>query len=149
MLNGRVLLLGIGNPCRGDDGLGPALAARFEAEKPGSVEVDANYQLNVEDAARLAEFDAVVVMDAAVDCDEAFYFREVEPAARPGLSTHSVSPESVAAYALELFEAAGRLYVLGIRGVDFAHFEERLTEEAAANLEAAEAFLRCWLSERA
>ena len=142
----KVLLLGIGNPCRGDDGLGPALAARFEAERPEGVEVDINYQLNVEDALKLKEFDVVVLLDAAVDGDGPFYFREVEPAAKGELSTHSVAPESVAAYARELFEARGRLYVLGIRGADFSFFEERLTAEAAANLELAEGFLREWLA---
>jgi hydrogenase maturation protease len=139
------LLLGLGNPCRGDDGLGPALAARFEADRPPGVEVDVNYQLTPEDCLKLVEFDAVVLMDAAAACELPFTFGEVTAASRTSLSTHSVAPESVAAYARDLFRAEGRLYVLGIRGVAFAFFEERLSDEAGHNLDLAECFLRGWL----
>ena len=47
----KVLLIGYGNPGRLDDGLGPALAAAVEKLAIPGVTVDADYQLNVEDAA--------------------------------------------------------------------------------------------------
>ena len=43
------LVIGFGNPGRLDDGLGPALAARFEAKGLDDVVVDADYQLTVKD----------------------------------------------------------------------------------------------------
>ena len=61
----KVLLYGFGNPARGDDGLGPALAAAIEELAIPNITVDANYQLTVEDAADIAGYDAVVFADAA------------------------------------------------------------------------------------
>lgn len=44
----RILLIGYGNPGRGDDGLGPALAAAIEAMELPGVTVEADYQLMVD-----------------------------------------------------------------------------------------------------
>ena len=47
----RVLVIGYGNPGRQDDGLGAAVIERLEALGLEGVTVDADYQLNIEDAA--------------------------------------------------------------------------------------------------
>jgi len=60
-----VLVIGYGNPGRRDDGLGPALAERLQELRLPGVDVDADYQLTVEDAAAAAEHDVVVFADAA------------------------------------------------------------------------------------
>ncbi len=147
-MKGKVLLLGIGNPSRKDDGLGPALAARFDADCPAGVVVDANYQLSLEDACTLSEYEKVVILDASAKGDGAFTFEEVEPDPAKEFSTHLILPPSILSIAREFFQAEGLLYVLGMRGYDFESFEEGLTEVAAANLEKSEAYLRGWLIEQ-
>jgi hydrogenase maturation protease len=137
----RVLLLGIGNPARQDDGLGPALAARIEALGLAEVTVDANYQLSVEDAATVARYDAVIFADAAVEGPEPFYFRRLEPAGDASFSSHSVTPAAVLKLAREMFAGEADAFVLGIRGYAFEMFVETLTDRAAANLTAAVAWL--------
>ena len=47
----RILLLGFGNPGRQDDGLGPALVQAIEEMEIPGVRAEADYQLNIEDAA--------------------------------------------------------------------------------------------------
>ena len=54
----KLLLIGYGNPGRGDDGLGPALAEAIEQKQYADVEVDIDFQLNVEDAYALEGRDA-------------------------------------------------------------------------------------------
>jgi hydrogenase maturation protease len=138
----RVLVLGYGNPGRLDDGLGPALAEAIESLHLPGVDVDADYQLTVEDASAVAEHDVVVFADAAEAGDEPFFFRAVAPAGGAGFTSHGCRPGGVMALAGELFQAAAKGYILGIRGYEFNEFGEALSDRARRNLAAAAAFLR-------
>ena len=133
----RVLVLGYGNPGRGDDGLGPALASRIEALGLPGVTVDADYQLVVEDAAAAAEHDVVVLADAAVTGPAPFRLQRLEPRRRLGFSTHSLDPASLVALSRELFGGEEVCYLLAVRGYQFDRFGEGLSPAAQANLDAA------------
>jgi hydrogenase maturation protease len=137
----RILLIGYGNPGRLDDGLGPALAAAIEPLSLPGVTVDSNYQLNVEDAAPIAEHDVVIFADADVACAEPFVFRRLAPKTELSFSTHSVDPAALLAIARDMFDAEAPGYMLGVRGYEFNAFGERLSQHARANFEAALAFL--------
>jgi hydrogenase maturation protease len=137
-----VLVIGYGNPARRDDGLGPALAEAVRELRLPGVDVDADYQLTVEDAAAAAEHDVVVFADAAQAGPEPFSFRRVEPVGGLGFSSHGCEPAGVMALARDLFGARAKGYILGIRGYDFGQFREGLTERAESNLAAARDFLR-------
>jgi len=138
----RVIVIGYGNPGRCDDGLGVAAAGEIESVAPKHVRVECNYQLSVEDAEAVAEHDVAIFVDAATGGSRAFYFRQLEPAAHCGFSTHSVTPAAVLGLAHDLFAARTVGYVLGIRGYRFNAFGEGLSPEAQANLSAAVVFLR-------
>ncbi len=142
-----VLLIGYGNPGRKDDGLGPALAEAVVARGLPDVTVDEGYQLMVEDAAKVAEHDLVVFVDAHSTCPEPFVLETVVPDPEPAFSTHSVSPGAVLALAQEHFGAGARAFVLGIRGYDFESFEEGLTDRAKENLARAIEFIGPFLEE--
>ncbi len=148
MMKLNALVIGYGNPGRKDDGLGPALAEAVTARGLPGVSVEQNYQLMVEDAARVAEHDIVVFADAHRTCDEPFCLIEVEPDPEPTFSTHSVSPGAVLSLAREHFGAKAKAYVLGIRGYDFESFEEGLTDRARINLDQAIEFIGPFLEER-
>lgn len=145
---GSVLVYGYGNPGRLDDGLGPAAVEALAPLGLEGVTLDANYQLNVEDAALVAEHDAVIFVDADATGPEPFWFGPVEPSSEAGFSTHSVRPEAVLALARGALGGSTAGYVLGVRGYAFDGFGEELTEGARRNLEAALAFLRSALLER-
>jgi len=130
----RVLLIGFGNPGRGDDGLGPAFAEAIQLLNAPNVTVDSDYQLNVEDAAAVAEHDVVVFVDADASGAEPFSFCRLDPKAEMSFSSHSAEPAAVLALARELFHAETKGYVLGIRGYVFDHFVETLSERASENL---------------
>lgn len=132
----RVLVLGYGNPARGDDGLGPALAERVEALHLPGVVVETDYQLCIEHAALAAEHDVVVFADACVDADAAFAFGPVAPAPDEAFCTHAVTPGQVLRLATTCFGAAPRAYLLGLRARAIEGFDEGLTTEAQAGLDA-------------
>lgn len=142
-----ILVIGYGNPGRLDDGLGPALAEAVEAMNLSGVTVDSDYQLTVEDAAAVAEHDAVIFADAAVDGDGPFYFRPIHAETDSSFTSHSVRPEAVLGLAQSLFTAETKGYALGIRGFEFNEFGQRLSDRAQENLAAAIDFIRSILLE--
>jgi hydrogenase maturation protease len=139
--NNKILLIGYGNPIRGDDGLGPAIADFFEKKKIAGLTIDSDYQLTVEDSSQVAENDIVIFADASLDCSEPFSFKPVLAKEGSNISTHSVEPCDVMFLAEKLFSAKTKGYVLGIRGYDFQQFKEDLTEKAKSNLQKAADFI--------
>jgi hydrogenase maturation protease len=150
----RILLIGYGNPGRLDDGLGPALAEKFQTlesvdavssprfQPLENLTVESNYQLNVEDAAQIAEHDIVIFADASTDAEPPFTFTPVEAeAGGPSFSSHSISAPQLLGMTEELFGKKPEGWMLAIRGVEFNEFGERLSAQAEENLEAAAAFL--------
>lgn len=137
------LVLAWGNPGRRDDGLGPAFAAEVrELSLPGCT-VEANYQLQVEDAAELAGCDQVFFVDADRRGREPFRVQPVLPEAHGiGFTSHSVSPGRLLALGRELYAAEPRAWLIGIRGYEFDQFGEGLSSRAQANLAHAVDFAR-------
>jgi len=142
-----LLLIGYGNQGRGDDGLGPAFAARIEARRLAGLSVDADYQLTVEHALAVAEADGVVFVDASLDAGEPFFFAPVKPAETASIASHSLSPAAVLSLATTLYGRAPEAFVLGISGSVFGDVREGLSEEARHNLDRAEAFFCQWYCE--
>jgi hydrogenase maturation protease len=134
----KTLILGWGNPGRGDDGLGPAcVSAMAELRIPG-VEVDTDYQLQVEDAAEVARFHRVIFVDADRSGAEPFSLQRLGAAGRgASFSTHSVSPGTILALARDLFQSEPEAWILGIRGYEFDKFGEGLSVRGRSNLDQA------------
>ena len=147
----KILILGYGNPGRQDDGLGPAVAEGIEALDLPKVTVEANYQLNIEDAALLAEHDVVLFVDASKTASEPWSIRRILPASTIAFTSHSVSPESVLAICEDHFNARPKVWVLEIRGYAFERVEG-LTREAQINYKEALVFtqqlIQAWKEHR-
>ncbi|WP_269585768.1 hydrogenase maturation protease [Roseibium sp. Sym1] len=141
-----MLLIGYGNPGRGDDGLGPAFSEGMAARALPGLEVDTDYQLVAEHALAVSGHDLVIFADAEMGGEEAFSFREIAPGAPDVLGSHSLVPETVLALAETLYGACPKAFVLGISGYEYGEVKEGLSEKAGANLAAAEAFFLDWLA---
>lgn len=95
-----LLVLAWGNPSRGDDALGPLLAERLfdhaqTATLASRVEVLTDFQLQVEHALDLVGRERILFVDAALDLDEPFTVRLLQPARGGGFGTHALAPEAV------------------------------------------------------
>lgn len=132
-----ILLIGYGNPGRGDDGLGPAAAEAIERLAIEGVRAESGYQLAIEDAAEVAEADAVIFVDAFIDAavegKAPYLVREVAPRAESSFSSHLLEPETLLAISRDLYGAAPRAYLVAIRGYDFG-FGEMMSAGARENL---------------
>lgn len=132
-----VLVIGIGNPSRGDDAIGPVAIERLEALELPGVELLTDFQLQVEHALDLVGRREVIFIDATVSGEGAFSFDPITPQADQGATTHALAPAAVLDVYRRYTDAplpAAR--VLAVRGVDF-ELGAPLSEAAARNLDAA------------
>jgi len=134
----RVLVLGYGNPGRQDDGLGPAFAERVYALALPNVTAEADYQLTVEDALTVTGHDVVLFADACLEGAAPFTLSRLEEqSGGSSLDSHRLSAGALLGLTRALFGRAPQAYLLALRGYAFDGFEEGLTPQARANLEAA------------
>ncbi|MGD0783273.1 MAG: hydrogenase maturation protease [Candidatus Aminicenantales bacterium] len=149
----KILIIGIGNPGRGDDGLGPALAARLAGAGLGALSEGAvigvpgrtaaavwRYQLNIEDAHLARDYQAVVFADASSAGDGSISLERIAPAAAIAFTTHEMSPAGVLALCEELYGRAPKGWLLSMSGFSW-EFAEVLSPGAIKNLEAAREYL--------
>jgi len=140
------LVIGYGNPGRGDDGLGPACAERLAAMQLPGVEVLVDFQLKPEHALRLAACRRVIFADAAIAMPDAFRLTPLEPAETGDVTSHAMAPGVLLALARDLVGATPEAHVLAISGADFGQMQDGLSETAERNLGAALAHLAGWLA---
>ena len=139
-----IVVLAVGNESRGDDGLGPALAALLEAEGRSDVEVIADFQLQVEHALDLAGRRLAIFLDAGHGTPAPFELRPVTASPEFLHTTHALAPEAVLETAQRLGVTAPPAWVLCIRGESF-ELGEGLSTAAQGRLAAAFAALRALL----
>jgi hydrogenase maturation protease len=143
-----VLVLAVGNPSRGDDAIGPALAARLEESRPEDVEVLNEFQLQVENALDLVGRERVVFVDAGTGTPAPFELRRVEAAAEFLHTSHALSPAAVlATYRRVTGTEPPEAWLLCVRGESF-ELGEPLSPAATSNLESAWAALLRWVASR-
>lgn len=160
----RSLVIGIGNPLRGDDGVGWQLAEEL-GDPHRSV-----HQLTPECAALLLDWERVLFVDAAwsaeggagpsdplqaaqaaplpslrrLPCDPSGLGAAPAAAITPVLS-HHLSAEALLAIAAELYDHRPEAWQLLLPAVDFAH-AEAVSPSLRALLPEARRLLRRWLA---
>ncbi|MBU0500613.1 MAG: hydrogenase maturation protease [Gammaproteobacteria bacterium] len=135
-MNPPTLIIGIGNPSRGDDALGPLAIERLEALALPGVELLTDYQLQVEYALDLQGRERVIFIDAAASGPEPFAYGLVTAVEDASYSSHELSPGALLHAYQKLYGEPPPAWVMAIRGYGFG-LGEGLTGQAAGNLEAA------------
>ncbi len=130
----RWLVVGYGNPWRGDDALGPRLAARLSELRLPHVTTRAVHQLVPELAEWLAQCDAAVFADAHPGMAEV-ELRPLEPHPGAGDWSHVRDPSALLALAQRLYGAPPPAWLLCLPAERFDPCAP-LTPRASAALEA-------------
>lgn len=94
---------------------------------------DSNYQLNIEDAADVAENDLTLFIDASTEDIENFILTPVDASTQVAFTTHAASPGYIVNLCKELYQKTPATYLLHIKGYEW-DFREGLTEKAKQNL---------------
>ncbi|MDD5263538.1 MAG: hydrogenase maturation protease [Candidatus Bipolaricaulis sp.] len=135
------LVIGIGNPLRGDDGIGPRVVA--ELGPVPSADAIGVAQLTPELALRLRTADRVLFVDAAVAGEAGTLVRRIRPARGHGLG-HAVSPEALLDWTERVFGRAPDAWLLAVPGRLF-DVAERLSPEGEKALPEAVEAVQAWL----
>jgi hydrogenase maturation protease len=143
-----ILVLGYGNPSRGDDALGPLLLDYIEQQLDTSlIEIVTDFQLQIEHALDLQNRELALFVDASVACQTAFDFAELQAGKDNSYTSHAMSPAAV----LLVYQSVTGLtpppaFLLSIQGL---HFElgEDLSPEATNNLQQASRYVRQLLNQ--
>ncbi|MEY4616910.1 MAG: hypothetical protein RJB66_1870 [Pseudomonadota bacterium] len=134
---GRLLIYGIGNIGREDDGLGIRLIEKLESLSLSPyIELESNYQLNVEDAFDISRVDGVIFVDATIESNAQapFQIREIEAANEIAFSTHAMGMDAVLALCDQLYNRRPLAFVLTLPGYQWS-IADQLSPLANDNLE--------------
>lgn len=118
----RGLLIGYGNPLRGDDGIGWKVVERArEIYDCKYIETHTCHQLTPELAERIGRFPLVLFIDASLRQSPGRYtIRPVDPReGDDGLYSHACSPAALLAYSERLYGTTPRCYLIEIGGYRF------------------------------
>jgi len=138
----KLLIIGYGNPGRGDDALGPELLSRIEAEALPGIECQSDMQLQVEYVTDLENRELILFIDADASCAAPFHFSQISAEKDDSYTSHAMTPHAVLhAYQQVFGIQPPPTFLLRIRGYQF-ELGESLSEEASANLTDATLFLR-------
>ncbi len=137
-----LVVIGYGNPGRGDDALGPECLRQLQSLQSArqawpAMEFIEDLQLNPEYAVDLLDRELVLFIDAHVSCPPPFVFTSLEAARDASYSSHVMSPAAVIHVYQEVYaRAAPASFLLSVRGEAF-DLGAPMSASARANLAAA------------
>lgn len=137
----KILFYGYGNPGRQDDGVGIAFVEALEKfvreQNLPDISFDTNYQLNIEDAFLIKDFDLVFFCDASREDIRDFCLTKVSPSeAHIEFTMHAVSPAFVLDLCQKIYHKTPDTRLLHIKGYEW-DFREGISNQTKKNLEAA------------
>lgn len=129
-----MLLIGIGNCSRRDDGLGWAFLDEIKKKLTTGAELVYKYQLNIEDAELISETDTVIFIDAfSGELENGFSFEKCMPVDSFEFTTHALSPGVIVSLCKNLYDSEPDAYVLKIQGTEW-ELKDGLSPLAKNNL---------------
>ena len=135
----KTLVYGYGNVGRKDDGLGVLAANALEqwaaTEGFDWLHIESNYQLNIEDAEIISNYDVVYFVDASLEEIKDVSITDVSPDDNKiEFSMHAISPAYVLKLCKEMFGCSPKTFLVHLKGFDW-DFVEGLSSNGKQNLE--------------
>jgi len=128
------LIIGIGNNGRQDDGLGWAFLESIESKYSDFGDFEYRYQLQVEDAELIANYENVFFVDADFSEHQLGYlFQKIIPSSNDSYSSHALVPSAILDLTQQIYKKFPHCFTLGISGVSF-ELKIGLTIQAQINL---------------
>ncbi|MEW7978768.1 MAG: hydrogenase maturation protease [gamma proteobacterium symbiont of Phacoides pectinatus] len=139
-----LLIVGYGNPSRGDDALGPRLIDWLERDTslPDGYDTLTDFQLQIEHALDLRGRRRVLFIDASLNAPAPCRLTPLAARRDPSYTSHALSPEALLdVYCQVCPEPPPTCQLLAVRGYRF-ELGEALSPQAEANAEAAKTLIR-------
>ena len=130
----NTLIIGIGNNTRQDDGLGWCFLDLLEKDGFNSENLLYKYQLMVEDAELIGEYETVIFVDACkTTISNGFEIERIYPAKQVAFSTHEVPPNQILNLCETIYNKKPKAYIIKIQGFEW-DIEIGLSKKAIKNL---------------
>ena len=130
----KVLLFGIGNSGRADDGLGWLFIDRIAKELPKNYDCEYRYQLQIEDAELASHYDIIYFIDAHQKKNlKGFSFKPCFAKNSDSYTSHELLPSTILFLIKSIYNKNPEAYILGVSGEDFS-LKIGLSKEAKNNL---------------
>ena len=130
----KTLIIGIGNNTRQDDVLGWCFLDNLIKEGYNEDNLLYKYQLMVEDAELIAEFETVIFVDACITAlENGFIIERIYPAEQVAFSTHEVPPNQILNLCETIYNKKPKAFMVKIQGYIW-DIEIGLSEKASNNL---------------
>ncbi len=137
-------MIGIGNNGRSDDALGWKFVDEF-SNREDLFDIEQRYQLQIEDALLITEYNKVIFVDAShKEYDNGYSFYKCIPARTEAFTTHKLEPETVLWLANDLFNQSPDVYVMAISGKDW-ELNQGLSDYAQQNFNSAFSYFTKWI----
>lgn len=141
-----ICVYGIGNDSRSDDGLGWAFLKRLESEIP-NLDVFYRYQLMVEDADEIQNYDHVVFVDAyAGKLKDGYELKNCRMSKIGSFSTHGIHPGELLKIGYDIFNFSPKAWLFMIAGDEWG-FSSNLSKTGQKNLDDAIVFFKKWIKD--
>jgi hydrogenase maturation protease len=141
-----VVVIGYGNELRGDDGIGPRLAAEIDGRNWPGVRVFAVPQLTPDLAKVLAGVRLAIFLDAGVQAErEPVRVLRVEAGCSGSALTHTGDPRALLGLAQALYGQAPEAWLVTVAGEDFGlgeHLSAAALRHMSTALEGVESLVR-------
>jgi hydrogenase maturation protease len=138
----NILLIGVGNPYRMDDGVG-VLFIEFckkhiqdhpDIQNMLKIDLFTRYQLTIDEIEPVLHFEKIFIIDATKDMQvEHFCSERVKPAITGNFTTHLLSPSELLLFVNQLFGRYPEMDVISIRGYQW-DYGEGLSAHTEINL---------------
>ena len=138
----KIIIIGIGNNTRQDDGIGWAFLDKLQERGIESDMLVYKYQLMVEDAEMISNFQKVYFIDACKsELPAGFEIVPIVASEEVAFSTHFVPPDQVLNLSDSIYQKKPKAFAIKIQGYQW-DIEMGLSKQANANLNSAfDAFL--------
>ncbi len=137
----KIIIFGIGNNGRQDDGLGWKFLDFLE-EQNSNIDLEYRYQLQIEDAELITNFTKVVFVDATKEkIPEGFYLKQCLPSEKYSFSTHALNPETIIYLSKKLYNHTPDASIFAIQGYDW-ELKIGLSNKGYINLEKAKKYFK-------
>ena len=128
----EILFIGIGNPGRQDDGLGPSIVEHIGRWNLEHVSTEIDYQLCIEHAELVQGHHSVFFVDADRHAPAPYRVNRILPSPAIAFTTHALQPEGVLAVCEQAFGHVPQAWLIGVRGYEF-DLGEQLSDRAREN----------------
>jgi hydrogenase maturation protease len=131
----KILIIGIGNNTRQDDGLGWCFLDALEKEGFNASNLLYKYQLMVEDAETISNYHHIIFVDACKDnLKNGYSIEPLKPSSKFEFTTHSVPPNQILNLCETVYQKNPKAYIIKIQGYNW-EYKISLSKKAKINLE--------------